>query len=521
VTDPLFLDLQAEAKPDKPAYVMARTGESVSYRELTDRSRQAAHAMRTLGATRGACIAIMMENHLRYLELAWAAQRAGLRYTTISPRLTVDEVAYILEDSAARLLFVSESAADVASAAAARVPGVSALICVDGPRPGAEDYGALIGEQPAEPLPDEAEGVDFLYSSGTTGRPKAIKTELPLHPIGTPPAIVPLFERLYGFGPDTVYLSPAPLYHSAPLRFNMAVQRLGGTTVVMDRFDAAWALELIERYRVTHTQMVPTMFVRLLRLPAQTRDRADVSSLRAIVHAAAPCPVEVKRQMIEWLGPIIYEYYSATEIYMLTAIDSEDWLAHPGSVGKSLVGTPHILDDDGNELPTLEAGTIWSEGGPSFEYHNAPAKTSDSRNGDGWTTVGDIGYLDAEGYLYLTDRKADMIISGGVNIYPQEAENVLVSHPAVADAAVFGIPNAELGEEVKAVVQLVDTTGATSDTEHELLSYCYERLAKYKCPRSIDFSDELPRQATGKLYKRLLRDRYAAAASVSASDAPA
>jgi fatty-acyl-CoA synthase len=521
VTDSLFIDLHAEANPDRPAYVMARTGESVSYRALTDRSRQAAHAMRALGASQGSCIAIMMENHLRYLEIAWAAQRAGLRYTTISPRLTVDEVAYILEDSATRLMFASDATAEVASAAAARVPGVSALISVGSPRANTEDYAALVSGQPRTPLPDEAEGVEFLYSSGTTGRPKAIKTELPLHPIGTPPAIVPLFERLYGFGEDTVYLSPAPLYHSAPLRFNMAVQRLGGSTIVMDGFDAAWALELIERYRVTHTQMVPTMFVRLLRLPAQERDGHDVSSLRAVVHAAAPCPVDVKRQMITWLGPVIFEYYSATEIYMLTAIDSEEWLAHPGSVGKSLVGTPHILDDDGNELPTMEAGTIWSEGGPIFEYHNASAKTADARNSRGWTTVGDIGYLDDEGYLYLTDRKADMIISGGVNIYPQEAENVLVSHPSVADAAVFGIPNAELGEEVKAVVQLVDGTPRTTETEQELLSYCYGHVAKYKCPRTIDFTDELPRQATGKLYKRLLRDQYAAAASAAAADATA
>jgi len=517
VTDPLFPDLQAEAHPDKPAYVMAGSGESVSYRELTARSRQAAHAMRALHADRGTCIAIMMENHICYLEIAWAAQRAGLRYTTVSPRLTVDEVAYILEDSRSRVVFVSASTAEVASAAAARTPGVSAVISVD------DDYAGLISDQPADPLGDEAEGADFLYSSGTTGRPKAIKTELPLHPIGTPPAIVPLFERLYGFGDQTVYLSPAPLYHSAPLRFNMAVQRLGGTTIVMDRFDAAWALELIERYRVTHTQMVPTMFVRMLRLPEEVRDRRALSSLRAVIHAAAPCPVDVKHQMIEWLGPIIYEYYSATEIYMLTAIDSEDWLAHPGSVGKSIVGTPHILDDDGNELPSLEAGTIWSEAGPSFEYHNAPAKTSEARNARGWTTVGDIGYLDDEGYLYLTDRKADMIISGGVNVYPQEAENVLVSHPSVADAAVFGIPNAELGEEVKAVVQLLDPTRTGGDTEQELLDYCYERLAKYKCPRSIDFSDELPRQATGKLFKRLLRDRYASAAATppAADDGPA
>ena len=489
-----FPDAHAEATPDKPAYVMARTGEAVTYRRLTERSRRAAQLMRDLGATHGSCVALLMENHLRYLELAWAAQRAGLRYTAISPRLTPDEVAYILQDSGSRIVFASAATIDLARAA-----GAEQLISVD------DGYEERTSAYPATPLDDEREGVEFLYSSGTTGRPKAIASALPLHPIGTPPGIVPLFERLYGFGDDTVYLSPAPLYHSAPLRFNMCVHRLGGTTIVMDRFDAACTLELIERHRVTHTQMVPTMFVRLLRLPSRA---ADLSSLRAVIHAAAPCPPDVKAAMIDWLGPIVYEYYSATEVYLLTAIDSEDWLAHRGSVGKALLGTPHILDDDGNELAAGEPGTVWSEGGAGFEYHNDPEKTAGSRNERGWTTVGDIGYLDGEGYLYLTDRKADMIISGGVNVYPQEAENVLIGHPAVEDVAVFGIPNADLGEEVKGVVQLRPRFAAT---EEELIGYCHERLAKYKCPRSIDFTDELPRHPTGKLYKRLLRDRYAAA----------
>jgi fatty-acyl-CoA synthase len=493
-----FPDAHAEATPDKPAYVMARTGEAVTYRQLTDRSRRAAHLMRDLGATHGSCVALLMENHLRYLELAWAAQRAGLRYTAVSSRLTVDEVAYILKDSGSMIVFASAATEELARAAAGDIRVVS----VDA------DYDALVAERPATPLDDEREGGDFLYSSGTTGRPKAISAPLPLHPLGTPPAIVPLFEKLYGFGADTVYLSPAPLYHSAPLRFNMVVHRLGGTTIVMDRFDPAWTLELIERYRVTHTQMVPTMFVRLLRLP---RDERDVSSLRAVVHAAAPCPPDVKAQMIEWFGPIIYEYYSATEVYLLTAIDSEDWLAHRGSVGKALLGTPHILDEDGNELPVGEPGTVWSEGGAEFEYHNDPEKTAGARNERGWTTVGDIGYLDADGYLYLTDRKADMIISGGVNVYPQEAENVLIGHPAVDDVAVFGIPNPDLGEEVKAVVQLRANDRPHDELEAELIAYCHERLAKYKCPRSIDFTDELPRHPTGKLYKRLLREQYAAA----------
>ena len=512
MTAGFFPDDHAERQPDKPAFVMARTGESVSYGELVERSRRVAHLMRRLGAERGSSVALMLENHPRFFELVWGAQRAGLRYTAVSPRLTADEVAYMLDDSGARLLFASEATSDVARAAAARSPAVSHRITVDGPMEDFEQLDRLVESEPVTALDDEAEGLEFLYSSGTTGRPKAIKAGLALDPIGTPPGIVPLFQKLYGFGPDTVYLSPAPLYHSAPLRFNMAVHRLGGTTVVMDKFEPEAALELIERHSVTHVQMVPTMFIRMLRLSDHERGAHDLSSLRAVIHAAAPCPPEVKRQMIEWLGPIVYEYYSATEVYLLTAIDSEDWLAHPGSVGKALIGVPHVLDDDGHEPATGEVGTIWAEDGPQFEYHNAPEKTAATRNERGWTTVGDIGYLDEEGYLYLTDRKADMIISGGVNIYPQEAENVLATHPAVADAAVFGVPHDELGEDVKGVVQLLPGSANGDELEAELLAFCHERLAKYKCPRSIDFTDELPRHPTGKLYKRVLRDQYAKAA---------
>jgi long-chain acyl-CoA synthetase len=508
-----FPDAHAQAHPDKAAYVMARTGEVVSYRELVERSRRCARLMRDLGARHGTSVAILMENHHRYLEIAWAAQRSGLRYTGISNRLTADEVAYILRDSASRILFASAATADVARAAAAAAPEVAARVAVDPGVSGFDPYDDLIAAVPAAPLDDEREGADFLYSSGTTGRPKAISIGLPLDPIGTPPAIVGLFRRLYGFGEDTVYLSPAPLYHAAPLRFSMTVHRLGGTTVIIDRFEASSCLELIERHRVTHVQMVPTMFVRLLRLPEEQRRRFDLSSLRAVIHAAAPCPPEVKAQMIDWLGPIVHEYYSATEIYLLTAIDSEDWLAHRGSVGRPLIGTAHIRDDDGRELPPGTPGVVWSEGGGAFEYHNDSEKTAASRNEHGWTTVGDIGYLDEEGYLYLTDRKADMIISGGVNIYPQEAENVLVTHPAVADAAVFGIPHDDLGEVVKAVVELLPTDRPPGEVEAELLAYCHERLAKYKCPRSIDFAEALPRHPTGKLYKRLLRDRYADAST--------
>jgi fatty-acyl-CoA synthase len=453
-------------------------------------------------------MAILMENHPRYLEVAWAAQRAGLRYTAISSRLTAGEAGYILADSGARALFTSRQLADVARGAADEAPQLETRICVDPGMEGFADHEALLAARPATRIDDEAEGVDLLYSSGTTGKPKGVEADLPLNPVGTPSGATALLQSLYGFDEATVYLCPAPLYHAAPLRFTMTAQRFGGTAIVMEQFDPLALLELIERHAVTHVQMVPTMFIRLLKLPDEDRRRFDLSSLRAVIHAAAPCPPEVKAQMIDWLGAVVHEYYSSTEAYLFTAITPQEAVSHPGSVGKPLLGTPHILDDSGRELPPGEPGTIWSEGGLEFAYRNDPEKTAQARDGHGWTTVGDIGYLDDDGYLYLTDRKADMIIAGGVNVYPQEAENVLALHPRIADVAVFGIPHPELGEEVKAVVQPVDMGTAGPELEAELLAFCHERLARYKCPRSIDFEPELPRHATGKLYKRLLRDRY-------------
>ena len=348
----------------------------------------------------------------------------------------------------------------------------------------------------------------MLYSSGTTGQPKGVKTPLPDAALGETPGLVPLVTMLFGFNGDSVYLSPAPLYHSAPLRFNMTMQRLGGTSVIMEHFDAEEFLALIERYHITCTQVVPTMFVRMLKLPEETRTEYDVSSLASVVHAAAPCPVEVKRQMIEWWGPIIHEYYAGTEGNGFVYCNSQDWLSHPGTVGRAILGTVRIVDDAGDELPPGEPGTIYFESGATFEYHNDPAKTASSRNDRGWSTLGDVGYLDEEGFLYLTDRKAFMIISGGVNIYPQECENLLITHPKVADAAVFGVPNADLGEEVKAVVQLMPDVPPGPAIAEELIAFCSRHLARQKVPRSIDFEAELPRLPTGKLYKRLLRDRY-------------
>jgi acyl-CoA synthetase (AMP-forming)/AMP-acid ligase II len=322
--------------------------------------------------------------------------------------------------------------------------------------------------------------------------------------------VAALNQRLYGFDAAAVYLSPAPLYHSAPLNFCMMVQRLGGTAVVMERFDAREALALIGRHRVTHSQWVPTMFVRLLRLPLEARARFDLASHRVAIHAAAPCPVEVKEAMIAWWGPILYEYYSATERPGITCLRPDEWAAHRGSVGRAVLGEVHVLDDAGHELPPGEVGTVYFANGPRFEYHGDPALTRASRSAEGWTTVGDVGYLDADGFLYLTDRKNFMIISGGVNIYPQEVENVLAAHPQVLDVAVLGVPNAEFGEEVKAVVQPVDPQAAGPALAEALITWCRERLAHYKCPRSVDFAVELPRLPTGKLYKQALRARYRA-----------
>jgi len=487
---------------------MGSTGEAVTFAELDDRSRRFAGALRARGLGPAAHVAILMENNRAYLEVAWAAQRSGLYYTAINSHLTPAEVQYILDDSGATALVSSPAMAGVvAGLDLSRVPvRVSAM----GDLPGFERYGdVLAGGQPGDPA-DEAEGREMLYSSGTTGRPKGVRKALPGTAFGDPAsAPVQIAEGISAFGgkAGSVYLSPAPMYHAAPIVYSMSMQRLGATVVVMEKFDPRQCLELIERYRVTHAQFVPTMFVRMLRLPAEERQQYDLSSLQMAVHAAAPCPVPVKRQMIEWWGPIIHEYYSGTEDIGSTFITSEEWIGHPGSVGKP-AGECHIVGDDGELLPTGQAGVVYFGGGREFEYHNDPEKTASITNDKGWRTLGDIGYLDDDGYLYLTDRKAHMIIAGGVNIYPQEAENVLAAHPAVVDVAVIGVPDPDMGEAVKAVVQVADGFTAGPELEQALLGHCRIELAAYKCPRSIDFVEELPRDPNGKLYKRRLREQY-------------
>jgi fatty-acyl-CoA synthase len=498
----------ARNDPDLPAIVMAGSGETVTYGELEARSNRFAHLLRSRGLGTGDHVAILMENNRAYLEVAWAAQRAGLYYTAINSHLRTGEVQYILDDCGARALVASEAMAGAVEGL--DLSKLDVRVSAAGPLDGFEPYEHLLAGQPDTPLADESEGREMLYSSGTTGRPKGVRKLLPDTPLGDPsaaPVQIAQGQLMNGIGPGTVYLCPAPLYHAAPLVTSMSMHRLGAAVVVMERFDPARCLEAIERYLVTNAQFVPTMFVRMLRLPEEERERWDVSSLRHVTHAAAPCPVPVKRQMLDWWGPIIHEYYAGTEDIGNTFISPEEWLAHPGSVGRSAAEI-HIVDDDGNELPPGRPGLVYFHGGRPFEYHNDPGKTAAMTNEKGWRTLGDIGYLDDDGYLYLTDRVAHMIISGGVNIYPQEAENVLASHPAVVDVAVIGVPDDEMGEAVKAVVQPVDPSAAGGALAEELLAYCRGELATYKCPRTVDFVDELPRDPNGKLYKRLLRERY-------------
>ena len=505
----------ASRAPDRPAYVIAETGQTVTYGQLDRESNRLAHLFRRLGLGRGDHLAMCMDNHVQFLQVAWAAQRAGLYWTPISTKLTAEEAAYIVDDCDARVVITSAALTDVAVGMMPLTPRVEHRLMVGGCAVGHQPLEEAAAQCPTTPIADEAEGVDMLYSSGTTGRPKGIRVPLPVGPVGQLSGVPMLAHRLFGCGEDTVYLSPAPLYHGAPLRFSMAMHRLGGSVVVMQKFDPERALAAIETYAVTHSQWVPTMFVRMLKLARDVRARHDLSSMRVAIHAAAPCPRAVKEEMVQWWGPILHEYYGGTEGNGFVYCPPADWLARPGTVGRLIAGTLHVCDDAGVELSPGEIGTIWFEGTPTFDYHKDPEQTAAARHpaGAGWTTLGDVGYVDADGYLYLTDRRGFTIVSGGVNIYPQETEDVLVMHPLVADVAVFGVPSEDFGEEVKAVVQPVDGVAPTAALADELIAYCRDHLSHVKCPRSLDFVDELPRTPTGKLLKAALRDRYWAARS--------
>jgi long-chain acyl-CoA synthetase len=494
----------AAKQPDKPAVIMVDGSRTVTFAELDKQSCQVSRLLAGLGVGPGDHVAVLMANRLEYFAIAWGAQRRGTYWTPVNWHLTADEASYIVEDCGAKVLFASPETAEVAARLAARLPGLTVFV-TGTDHPSLRRYEAAIAVQAAGQPPDEVEGMYFLYSSGTTGRPKGILRQSTFPPFGTGVGLELLMQGAFGFGADTVYLCPAPLYHAAPLGWSMGTIRLGGTVVLMERFDPEECLRAISRHHVTAAQFVPTHFVRLLKLPPGVRDGCDTSSLRTVVHAAAPCPVEVKRQMIDWLGPVLVEYYAGSEGNGMTIIGSPDWLSHPGSVGRAVVGTVHILGEDGDELPAGEDGAVYFDG-PSFVYHHDPVKTASSRNGNGWSTLGDIGHLDDEGYLYLSDRRTDLIISGGVNIYPAEIEEALIMHPAVADVAVIGVPDAEMGESVLAIVQLADGGAGSGRLAADLMLHCRSRLASFKCPRSVEFTAALPRTPTGKLLRRRLRE---------------
>ena len=500
--------------PDKPAIVMLSSGKIVTHGELNDLSNQGAQLFRSLGLKPGDSIAFMLENHHLFFPIAFAAWRSGLRYTAISWRLQPAEVEYIVKDCEAKVFITSKFLEETAANLEDVLGGVKKFM-LDGTSLGYNSYEESIASMPEEPIEDECQGGSMLYSSGTTGRPKGIYRELQLNPLPYTQeeddlGLGRVVEGVYGGDENTVYLSPAPLYHSAPLGFNTGFLSLGGTSIVMEKFDPEAALKAIQDYKVTHSQWVPTMFVRFLKTDESLRSAYDLSSHKVAIHAAAPCPIEIKENMINWWGPILFEYYAGTEFNGMTIVNSEEWMEHKGTVGRPLVGELHILDDEGNELPAGEAGGIYfgGETATSFEYHNDKEKTQSAISKQGYSTLGDIGYVDDEGYLYLTDRKAFMIISGGVNIYPKETEDALIMHPKVADVAVFGVPHPEMGEEVKAVVQPANMSDIGEDLEAELIAFCKEKISHVKCPRSVDFEEELPRHPTGKLYKRLLKDRY-------------
>lgn len=504
----MFPGTFAASTPDKPAVVMAGSGETLTYAELEAQSVRLAHVLRGAGLARGDAVALLSENSPLVLVAYWAALRSGLYLVALNTHLTEDEQAYVLEDSGALALLASPGHAERAAGIADRAPGVRLRLL-------GQDLLDAVARASDAPLGDQPAGSDMLYSSGTTGFPKAVKPPLGEHQVDEPGSTyVALFPQMFGFDADTVYLSPAPMYHAAPLRFCMVITATGGTVVMMERFDAEQALALIQEHRVTHSQWVPTMFVRMLKLPEEVRSAYDVSSLRVAIHAAAPCPVEVKQRMVEWWGPVLYEYYAATEAIGLTWITPQDWLAHPGSVGRAALGVLHVVDPDDPDQPELPVGAdglvYFEREVMPFAYHHDPDKTRDAQHPhhDNWATTGDIGHVDEDGYLYLTDRKAFMVISGGANVYPQEVENVLTLHPAVYDVAVIGVPDEDMGEVVKAVVVPADDAEPGPELERALIEHVRERIAHVKAPRSVDFVAELPRTPTGKLVKRKVVELY-------------
>ena len=520
----MFPGKHAAIAPTRPAIIMAGTGQTMTYAELELGSRRLANLLRRHCLHAGDHLAVLMDNHLRYLEVVWGALRCGLQITTVNRYLTGPEAAYIVADCGATALITSEAMADVAQQVSDACPELSLKLMVGPAATGFSPYDADTAAQDDSTPEVEPFGEFMLYSSGTTGVPKGILRPLSGRSITDGPAVVTGLGAVFGFNDRTVYLSSAPLYHAAPLGFCVAVQALGGTVIVMDHFDALEALREIERHRVTASQWVPTMFTRMLKLPEHERHSFDLSTMTLAIHAAAPCPVPVKQQMIDWWGPILVEYYGGSEGAGMTMCSSAEWLDHQGTVGRAVLGAVRICDDTGIEVSIGQTGTVYFEQPVApFEYHGDADKTIASRHPqhEGWTTMGDIGHLDGDGYLYLTDRRSFTIISGGVNVYPQEVENVLTTHPAVADAAVIGFPDLDLGEAVTAVLELEPREDDSDELRAEIVELCRSRLAGYKVPRAVIVVEALPRLPTGKLYKAALRDRLLADRAASTADAAA
>lgn len=501
----------ASETPDKLALIESEGGTSLTFAELDDRVQRASAWLISEGYEAGDSIMLLLENRAEIVELGLAARRTGLYFVVVSTHLAPPELAHIVRDSGARMLIVSDRTIAQVQPLCAQLPeGALELVCVGDDAHGLVSYEAcLAAANPRMSWAARPLGRDMLYSSGTTGFPKGVRRALvPPERRDDPEPEVVNWQKTFGFDDSTVYLSPAPLYHAAPLRYVMRTVEVGGTVVMMRKFDPRQALALIARHGVTHSQWVPTMFVRMLEIPESERAVIDIRTMRVAIHAAAPCPPHVKEAMLDWWGDILVEYYAGSEGFGVTVIGAGEWRSHRGSVGRATLGRIHIVGEDGQELPSGEIGKIYFSDGPVFAYWNDPEKTRQAFNDQGWATYGDMGYVDAEGYLYLADRRTDLILSGGVNVYPQEIENALALHPDVQDVAVVGVPDPTFGQVPKAIVQLRDPGNACEDKALELIAFCEGLLSRVKMPRTIVFEESLPRLETGKLLRRVLKEKY-------------
>jgi long-chain acyl-CoA synthetase len=497
----------AKETPNKPAVINSTTGASISFLELEVKSIQLAHFFKSKGLKRGDHITLFTRNDIKFFEISWAAMRSGIYLTPANSWLKADELSYIINNSGADVIIADKSLEDICIDLSLNNEHEIFKLSFNGQIDGFHSYEEEISQFPTDPPIDNPKGTFMFYSSGTTGQPKGIKWPLLEEQIEEDHAHYLFHKELWDYDEHSISLVSSPLYHAAPAHMALTGHAFGGTVVMMPKFDAEDALRVIEKYKITHGQWVPTQFMRMYKLPEEVKSQYDVSSQKVITHAAAPCPVELKHKMIDWWGNIFYEYYSGSEGIGMTHADPDQWLKFPGTVGKPLMGIIHICDDQGQEVPPGEIGKIYFESDHEFNYHNDNKKREKVKHShhSSWSSFGDIGYVNEEGYLFLTDRESFMIISGGVNIYPQEVENLLSMHEDVEDVAVIGIPDDDMGEQVKAFIKLSKSAEDRSNQEQYFIEYTRSHLANYKCPKSISFVDDLPRSDAGKLVKRYLK----------------